>query len=167
MFHLGQFGRRMGTAGRQLLLVLRQRVAGQVVPQHLFLACQQLAGVPFRNVGQVLGRGIVLRFFWQGIEQAGLSAAAVGQRRRAALHRPVDDGGQLCPVDTQRIEGTGFDQRFDRAAVHRLGIHPFAKIKQAGKGPSCLVLPHNRLCGATAAAFDGRQREMNFLHAVV
>ena len=147
--------------GAQRGLVLGERMAREVEAEHFLL--HRRAVLSRRTPGR-LGSATcvaVAAIVVVVAEQPLLAALAIGEHRRAALHRPVDRRHQLRPLRAERIERAGLDQRFDRRPAAGLRIDPLAEIEQARERPVLLARGDDRLGRAAAAALDRAQAEQN------
>ena len=75
-------GRGVRAVGGQRLLVLGQRMAGEIEAQHFLLGGQPLAVVPLGHVGQRRAARPASSSFVHRVEQALLAALAIGVQRR-------------------------------------------------------------------------------------
>ena len=93
----------MRAEGGEFRFEFRQRMAGQIKPEHFFFGEQFFAFGPFVDIGQRRRYALCLLFLVEGAEQTGLAAFLVGLHGRTGLNavrsrRPVGCGGhQSCP----------------------------------------------------------------------
>ena len=104
----------------QLLLVLRQRVAGEVEVEDLLLVFQLFRLRPLRHVGQRLGRRSPRR---RPRRRRTASNRLRWPWRRSSCSSPADwmrarqDVQQLAPVAAEAVERAGLDQLLDGRLV--------------------------------------------------
>jgi len=101
---------------RSLVLILIERMAGDVETEHLLFAGQFFVRGPVGNRRQRVGGG---RFMYGQVgKQTGLAASAIFPRSRSDFHGSIDDREELRARAAQRVERSGLDETFDHATVH-------------------------------------------------
>ncbi|KFM93061.1 DNA polymerase III, alpha subunit domain protein [Paenibacillus macerans] len=150
----GQIHQPVGAFLLKQLIVIVQRMAGQVQSEQLPLQFQLLRGGKRPNI-RVLDVP-VWRF--HKIEQLDLQILTLLAPFKRGFHRLVQHRQQLGAVPREGVKRAALNQRFDNALVARAQIDAAAKIEQAVERP-LLPLAHNAFDRLGADVFDRCQPE--------
>jgi hypothetical protein len=116
----------------QLLVVLRERVAGDVEPERLLLELQAVRLRPLGHVGSpcaIPPAALLLPVALEQVEEALLPAPLLGRSLVGRLVR-LSDGRELCGPTAERVERPGLDHRLDRGLRDDAAVHPLAEVEQ-------------------------------------
>ena len=129
-------------------------MAGDIKPHAFFFIGQELAFLPFRNIGK---RGLLLVV--HGIEDAELADGLLFLMLAALVDHHVDAVHHLRPAGAGEIEGPALDERFDHAPVHPALVHLFAEVRQGRERALCFPRFDHRLDGGDADVLDRGKAE--------
>ena len=160
--HTAEGGGAVGADRLQDPVVLSERMAVDVVAEHLLLIRTHLEIRKGRNVGQPGRHGLgCRRRFGERFKQALLAALAVGQLRRPSRHRPFDSGEQLAAVAAKRVDRPSLGEVLDGRLIDERGIEPAAEVVEVAKPAPLLAFGGDRLRSLHAAALDRREAKVD------
>ena len=132
---------------------LLERVADRVDTEQLFFPLQLLATFHLFEVGQADRRDMRFLGPAEQVENRELAAFAGLVDGGGSADQQVDDGKQLA-APTEAVEGTCFDQTFERAFVDLTQVDAIAEIFQALEAPPRLARSQKGLDRAFADILD-------------
>src|SRR5690606_20296653 len=159
--------RRRGGEVFELLAVLRERVRGEVEPQRVLLALEELLLGPRRARGQ-RRRGRRRVVVAPEPEERGLPRGAVARERLPRRDRRFDGRGHVRALlaAVHGVESAAAHERLDRRLVDRARRDALAEVVERRERPALVALRDDRLDRLRAGALERAKAEAHVPVAV-